>query len=84
MWCKVTITYDPTNWSKRYKREIPAHNHRTSQQFNQDALTKSLEYINNSLPGNYTGPKPVTQNLLRMSGQADQLPNDPGPDYSEI
>ncbi|MEW7277897.1 hypothetical protein ABW636_04825 [Aquimarina sp. 2201CG1-2-11] len=84
MWCRVTITYGAINWSKRYKRQYSAHDHGVSQQFNQDALARSLEYINNSLPQNYEGPTPVTQNLLGMSNQADQLSNDPGPGYSEI
>jgi len=77
-WCKVTIKYD--DYSQNYKRHLAVHHHQLSQQFTRDALADSLQRINaNLLP-----EKAVTQNLLGIERQADQLGADPGPRYRLI
>ena len=82
-WCRVTITYGPTGYNQNYKRSLAVHSHPLSQQFTQDALADSLTRINANLPAN-ANPNPVTQNLLGISNQADQLQADPGNNYREI
>lgn len=82
-WCRVTITYDATGYNQNYKRQIGVHSHALSQQFTRDALTDSLNRINANLPQNFQ-PNPVTQNLLGIHNQADQLQADPGENYREI
>jgi hypothetical protein len=49
-----------------------------------DALADAVAKINASLPKSYTGPKPVTSNLLTISSQADQLTADPVGTYRAI
>jgi len=82
-WCRVTITYGGTSYSQNYKRYLAIHSHPLSQAFNQAALQDSLNRINASLPRGYR-PNPVTQNLLGMSGQKDQLAADPGGKFRAI
>lgn len=82
-WCRVTITYGPTGYTQNYKRNLRVHSHPLSAQFTQDALTDSLNRINANLPGGHV-PNPVTQNLLGINNQADQLGADPGPNYRLI
>lgn len=82
-WCKVTITYAPTGYTQNYKRRLRVHSHILSQQFMRNALGDSLVRINAHLPNNHI-PNPVTQNLLGMNNQGDQIANDPGPTYRLI
>lgn len=82
-WCRVTITYGPTGYTQNYKRHLAVHSHQLSQQFTRDALTDSLNRINAHLPRGHV-PNPVTQNLLGISNQADQLVANPGPNYRQI
>ena len=82
-WCRVTITYGPTDYSQNYKRFLAVHSHQLSQQFTQDALADTLGRINANLPQGHV-PNPVTQNLLGINNQADQLGADPGVKYRAI
>lgn len=82
-WCRVTITYAGTGYHQNYKRFLAVHSHQLSQQFTQDALQDALARINANLPHNHV-PNPVTQNLLGIGGQADQLGADPGVNYRNI
>ncbi len=82
-WCRVNITYAPTGYTQNYKRHLAVHSHQLSQQFTRDALTDSLNRINANLPHGHV-PNPVTQNLLGINNQADQLGADPGGNYREI
>jgi hypothetical protein len=79
----VTITYGPTGYTQNYKRTLKVHSHQLSQQFTRDALAHSLNRINANLPNGHA-PNPVTQNLLGIQNQADQLGADPGKNYKEI
>jgi len=82
-WCRVKITYGPTGYTQQYKRQLAVHSHALSQQFTQDALADALGRINAHLPNNHV-PNPVTQNLLTIQNQADQLGADPGGNYRLI
>lgn len=82
-WCRVTITYGSTGYTQNYKRHLAVHSHALSQQFTQDALNDSLARINAHLPAGHI-PNPVTQNLLGINNQADQLGADPGGNYRAI
>lgn len=82
-WCRVTITYGPTGYTQNYKRQLAVHSHPLSKQFNQDAMADALGRINASLPPGHQ-PNPVTQNLLGIQNQADQLNADPGANYRAI
>lgn len=82
-WCKVTITYGPTGYTQNFKRFLPVHSHPLSQLFTQNALTDALNGINAHLPHGHL-PNPVTQNLLGIHNQADQLGADPGANYRAI
>ena len=82
-WCKVTITYGATGYTQNYKRHLSVHSHPLSQQFTQNALADSLNKINANLPISHI-PNPVTQNLLGIGNQADQLGADPGSNYRAI
>jgi len=83
MWCKVNITYGLTGYTQNYRRQLAVHSHQLSQQFTQDALADSLNGINGNLPNGHV-PNPVTQNLLGIQNQADQLGTDPGANYRQI
>ena len=82
-WCQVTITYAGTGYSQNYKRQLAVHSHALSQAFNKAALQDSVTRINANLPRGHR-PNPVTQNLLGMSNQRDQLAANPGPNYRQI
>jgi hypothetical protein len=82
-WCRITITYGATGYTQNYKRLLGVHSHALSQQFTQDALQDALARINANLRVGFV-PNPVTQNLLGISNQADQLGADPGGNYRAI
>jgi len=82
-WCKVTITYAGTAYSQKYKRQLAVHSHKLSQQFNRDAKLNAVTLINASLPRGHQ-PNPVTENLLGMLDQGDQMDKDPGKTFRAI
>jgi hypothetical protein len=82
-WCKVTITYAGTGYSQKYKRRLAVHSDPLSQQFNRDAKHDAVTRINASLPRGHQ-PNPVTENLLGMVDQGDQMQKDPGKNYRAI
>ncbi len=82
-WCKVTITYAGTGYSQNFKRHLAVHSHPLSQQFNRDAKLTAVNQINASLPRGHR-PNPVTENLLGMAGQGDQIQADPGTRFRAI
>ncbi len=82
-WCRITITYGPTGYTQNYKRLLAVHSHPLSQQFTTDALADSLQRVNANLPRGHV-PNPVTQNLLGILNQGDQIAVDPGQNYRVI
>ncbi len=80
-WCRVTVTYAGTGYFQHYKRMLAIPSQPLIEQFNLEALLRSLDLINANLP---PGHGVVAHSQLGLRNQADLLESDPGGDHTEI
>ncbi|MEO9904445.1 hypothetical protein [Nisaea sp.] len=80
-WCNVTVSYDPTGYQQKYKRDIRVHDEDLAKAFVTDAKLDSLTRINENLPN---GNAPATLDDLGTTSLQVYQGNNPGDSYREI